>query len=89
MAEDLQAQFVKAAEDVKKLSNAPDSEMLLKLYGLYKQANKGDCQGKRPGILDPVGRAKFDAWDALKGAPQEEAMRQYIATVNGLIATDK
>lgn len=44
----------------------PSSNQKLQLYGLYKQATKGSGQdGKgRPGVMDPVGRAKFDAWAA-------------------------
>jgi diazepam-binding inhibitor (GABA receptor modulator, acyl-CoA-binding protein) len=42
----------------------PSSNQKLQLYGLYKQATKGECKGNRPGVMDPVGRAKFDAWAA-------------------------
>jgi hypothetical protein len=33
-------------------------------YGLFKQATKGGigAAAKRPGALDPVARAKHDAW---------------------------
>ena len=51
---------------------------LLKLYALYKQGSDGDAEGKRPGFTDMVGRAKFDAWAALKGTGAEDAMQQYV-----------
>jgi acyl-CoA-binding protein len=35
-------------------------------------------------MTDFVGRAKFDAWEQLKGTSQEEAMQQYIDLVEEL-----
>ena len=49
------------------LPEKPDNATLLKLYALYKQASGGDVEGKRPGFTDMVGRAKWDAWNAIKG----------------------
>ena len=89
MSEDLHARFVKAGQDVTGLSSRPGPADLLKLYSLYKQATEGDCQGKRPGITNPVGRAKHDAWQALEGASKEDAMRQYAEHAEFLIAADK
>jgi acyl-CoA-binding protein len=57
---------------------------LLKLYALYKQGSAGDVEGKRPGFTDMVGRAKFDAWAALKGTASNEAMQQYIDLIEDL-----
>jgi acyl-CoA-binding protein len=31
-----------------------------------------------------VGRAKYDAWDALKGTSKDDAMQQYIDLINEL-----
>ena len=80
----LQDQFDQAQADSKNLSERPDNMTLLKIYALYKQASSGDAEGKRPGFTDMVGRAKFDAWDALKGTSKEEAMQQYIDLVEEL-----
>lgn len=80
----LQDQFDQAQADSKNLSERPDNMTLLKIYALYKQASSGDAEGKRPGFTDMVGRAKFDAWDALKGTSREEAMQQYIDLVEEL-----
>jgi len=60
--------------------------MLLKLYGLYKQGSNGDVQSDRPGMTDFIGRAKWDAWEALKGLPQEQAQQQFIDLVTDLKA---
>ena len=80
----LQEQFDQAQADSKNLSERPDNMTLLKIYALYKQASAGDAEGKRPGFTDMVGRAKFDAWDGLKGTSQDEAKQQYIDLIEEL-----
>jgi acyl-CoA-binding protein len=50
----------------------------LKLYAFYKQATEGDVKGKRPGMLDFVGQAKYDAWAKLKGMSKDKAMQAYM-----------
>jgi len=77
----LQAQFDQAVADSKNLPERPDNMTLLKIYALFKQASTGDVEGTRPGFTDMVGRAKFDAWDALKGTSKDDAMQQYIDLV--------
>ncbi|MCC6069856.1 acyl-CoA-binding protein [Massilia sp. GCM10020059] len=80
----LQEQFAQAQADSKNLPERPDNMTLLKIYALYKQGSSGDVQGERPGMTDFVNRAKFDAWDALKGTSQDEAMQQYIDLIEEL-----
>lgn len=80
----LQEQFTQAQADSKTLPERPDNMTLLKIYALYKQGSSGDAQGERPGMTDFVNRAKFDAWDALKGTSQDEAMQQYIDLIEEL-----
>lgn len=41
--------------------------MQLALYALFKQGTVGDIDTSRPGIFDPKGRAKWDAWEKQKG----------------------
>lgn len=62
----------------------PSNEMKLEFYALYKQATAGDASGKRPGMMDFVGRAKFDAWEKLKGMPGDDAMQKYIDKLESL-----
>lgn len=81
---DLQSKFETAVADSKKLPERPDHATLLKLYALYKQSTTGDAEGKRPGITDMVGRAKWDAWHALEGTSHDDAMNQYIDLVESL-----
>jgi acyl-CoA-binding protein len=81
---DLKTRFEAAVADSKNLSERPDNATLLKLYALYKQATAGDAAEPRPGFSDMVGRAKWDAWNALKGKSGDEAMQQYIDLVESL-----
>jgi diazepam-binding inhibitor (GABA receptor modulating acyl-CoA-binding protein) len=80
----LQAEFNQAQADSKNLPERPDNLTLLKIYALFKQANTGDVEGERPGFTDMVSRAKWDAWNAIKGTSQEDAMRQYIDLITEL-----
>jgi len=80
----LQEQFDQALADSKNLPERPDNMTLLKIYALYKQASGGDAQGERPGFTEMVARAKFDAWDSLKGTSREDAMQQYIDLIEDL-----
>jgi acyl-CoA-binding protein len=81
---DLQAAFDKAVADSKALPEKPDNMTLLKIYALYKQATAGDVEGKRPGFTDMVGRAKWDAWDEVKGKGRDDAMQEYVDLIESL-----
>ena len=80
----LQDQFTQAQADSKNLSERPDNMTMLKMYALFKQGSKGDATGERPGFTDMVGRAKFDAWEQMKGVSQDDAMQQYVDLVDDL-----
>ena len=80
----LKNQFEAAVADSKKLPERPSNDVLLQLYGLYKQGTDGDVEGKRPGFTDMIGRAKYDAWAAIKGTSGDDAMKRYIELVNSL-----
>ena len=82
---DLKAQFEQAQKDVKTLTKRPSNEDLLALYSLFKQAPDGDVKGARPGMLDMVGRAKYDAWAKLKGTKADQAMKNYLGVVERLL----
>ena len=80
----MSAEFDAAVARVSELSQDPGNDVKLKLYALYKQAVEGDVEGRRPSFTDMVGRAKFDAWAAVKGAAPDDAMSQYIALIEAL-----
>ena len=79
-------EFLKAAEDVRKLTERPSNEELLDLYGYFKQATVGDCNTDRPGIFDLKGRAKWDNWNSRKGMSKKDAEKAYIELANKLMS---
>ena len=81
---DLRADFDAAVANSRNLSERPDNATLLKIYGLYKQATQGDNPEKKPGFGDMVGRAKWDAWNGMKGTSSEDAMQQYVDLIKSL-----
>lgn len=80
----LKDQFDAAVAGSKQLPERPDNMTLLKLYALFKQGSAGDVDGDRPGFTDLVGRAKWDAWNELKGTSTDDAMQQYIDLIESL-----
>jgi acyl-CoA-binding protein len=80
----LNEQFEQAVADSKNLPERPDNATLLKLYALYKQGSTGDADGSRPGFTDMVGRAKWDAWNELKGQSKDEAQQAYVDLIEDL-----
>ncbi len=79
-----QKEFDQALEKVKTLPDQPP-DVLLELYGLFKQSTAGDVSGKRPGMLDFKGRAKYDAWATRKGMSKDQAMDAYVEVVERLL----
>lgn len=82
---DLNTLFEKAQNDVKSLVERPDNQTLLQLYGLFKQATAGDVTGERPGAMDFINRAKYDAWEKVKGMSADDAKQNYIKLANSLL----
>ncbi len=80
----LQAEFDQALADSKNLPERPDNMTLLRIYALFKQATSGNADGKRPGMTDMVGRAKWDAWKMQEGLSKDQAMQQYIDLISEL-----
>ena len=74
---EIEEAFQDAMDRVKTLNKQP-SHVQLKLYGLFKQASKGDVTGSRPGRMDIRGRAKYDAWASRKGLDMEDAKMEYV-----------
>ena len=81
---DLNATFEAAVANSKNLSARPDNATLLKIYALYKQATAGDNTEKKPSFSDMDGRAKWDAWEKLKGTSADEAKQQYVDLIASL-----
>lgn len=83
---DLKQQFEDAVDYIQNAEGdfEPSNDLKLEFYALYKQATEGDVKGKKPGMLDVVGRAKYNAWDKLKGMSSDEAMQKYVDRLNEL-----
>jgi diazepam-binding inhibitor (GABA receptor modulating acyl-CoA-binding protein) len=82
---DIKEQFEKAAVESKSLTEKPSNEVLLQLYSLYKQATEGDVNTDPPANpFDFVNKAKYEAWNGLKGKTKEAAMQEYVALVEKL-----
>lgn len=81
---DLAQRFADAQARIKPITTVGNTDKL-DMYALYKQATTGDVAGSRPGMLDLVGRAKYDAWAKIKGTSKDDAMTRYIAIVDKLL----
>lgn len=82
---ELRERFEQAVADSKTLTEKPGNDILLRLYSLYKQGSAGDVSSEPPSNpFDFVGKAKYEAWAALKGKSQEAAMEEYIGLVQSL-----
>jgi diazepam-binding inhibitor (GABA receptor modulator, acyl-CoA-binding protein) len=77
--------FEVAKADSKDLREKPSNDVLLQLYSLYKQGTIGDADGDAPtNPFDFVAKAKYTAWEELKGKSKEVAMQDYIDLVEKL-----
>ena len=82
---DINTLFEEAVEQSKSLFEKPSNEILLQLYALFKQANEGDINIEAPvNPFDFVAKAKFTAWEELKGKPADEAKQAYIDLIKSL-----
>jgi diazepam-binding inhibitor (GABA receptor modulator, acyl-CoA-binding protein) len=81
----IQEMFDQAVARSKTLTEKPGNDVLLQLYSLYKQATEGDVNIDPPAnAFDFVGKAKYNAWEGLKGKSKENAMQEYIDLVGKL-----
>ena len=74
--------YAQKIRDAKPDVNAPE---MVQVYGLFKQAKMGDCNIEKPGMTDPAGQAKWDAWEAQKGKTQDEAAAEYVEVVKAFL----
>ncbi|KAL6086767.1 hypothetical protein STEG23_020375 [Scotinomys teguina] len=75
------AEFDKAAEEVKLLKTQPSDEEMLFIYSHFKQATVGDVNTDRPGLLDLKGKAKWDSWNNLKGTWKRRQKKQQSSII--------
>ncbi|XP_061402037.1 acyl-CoA-binding domain-containing protein 5 [Musca vetustissima] len=87
----VQEKFQAAVNVIKNLPKngpyQPSTVMMLKFYGLFKQATEGPCTSKRPAFWDVVGKAKYDAWNSNRHLTKEQAMQKYVEGLQEIIET--
>ena len=78
----LDSDFASAAAFASTLGSLPKATQQA-IYGTYKCATVGAPTSSRPGVFDPVGRAKWDGWtDKCKQLDtKEKAKAAYIALI--------
>lgn len=81
---DLKSRFDAAVSASKQLPERPDNATLLQIYALFKQATEGDVDGDKPGAMDFVGMAKWNARETLRGTSPAEAMQRYVGLIESL-----
>ena len=82
---ELRLQFDQAVQESTALSQRPSQGTLLELYSLYKQASEGDINIAPPANpFDFVAKAKYEAWEGLKGKTKDQAMADYISLIRKL-----
>ncbi|KAJ1741989.1 hypothetical protein LPJ78_004455 [Coemansia sp. RSA 989] len=90
MSEEISAQlkneFNETSELAKSLPIGVTNQEKLQLYAHFKQANEGDINTDRPGMMDFAGKAKWDEWNKLKGMSKQAAMEKYIQVYKDLKA---
>ena len=69
----LKKEFTDSVDYIKNADNDlnPANDLKLEMYALFKQATEGDLKGKKPRMLDLVGKAKYRAWAKVKGTLSE------------------
>ncbi|KAG8702407.1 hypothetical protein FRC08_003499 [Ceratobasidium sp. 394] len=87
-----EAQFNKAVEIVQAMPKdgpvQPTQDDKLKFYSHFKQGTIGDVNTARPGMLDFVGKAKWDAWKEVEGTSKEDAQKKYVQLLLGILETN-
>lgn len=81
---DIKQKFAKAQRHVRELPSEPamDNDTKLLFYSLFKQGTVGDVNIGKPRFFDPVGQAKYDAWERRKGMPVVDAQIMYVNELN-------
>lgn len=82
------AEFAKAKERLNTLKEDPGNEVKLKMYALFKQATIGKCNTPKPGMMDMVGKYKWNAWNDLGDMSQDQAQQEYIKIVDELAGAE-
>lgn len=81
-------QFNTAKDQLGSLKEDPGNLVKLQVYALFKQATQGPCNTPKPGMLDFVNKAKWDAWKSLGSITAEEARQKYVDLIGSLVEAE-
>ncbi|OWF34767.1 enoyl-CoA delta isomerase 2, mitochondrial-like [Mizuhopecten yessoensis] len=76
--------FSQAKDRLNTFKEDPGNATKLQMYALFKQATIGKCNAPKPGMMDFVGKAKWDAWNGLAEMTQDQAKQKYVDIVDEL-----
>ena len=82
---DIHIEFQEAKQAIDELTQRPSNEELLRLYGLYKQANFGNNNDEEPQGFDIKAIAKHRAWLDQSGKSAKDAMEEYVSVAHSLV----
>lgn len=80
----VEKKFNRAAQYLATIVGTVDQGTLLEIYGLFKQSTVGDCNTAKPGMFSLQAKAKWNAWNVLKGLSSVEAMEKYAAKITAI-----
>ena len=84
----IEEKFKSASQNVKTLKNKPSNEILLQLYGLYKQSTIGNINIPQPWAVQIEKRAKWDSWKMFENMDKGTAMAKYVEIVENLLSSN-
>lgn len=83
--EELEKQFLNAANQIKESNLKLENDVMLKLYGYYKQGIMGDCNIECPAFWQVKEKAKWEAWEQHRGMKKTHSMKKYIKLVESIL----
>lgn len=85
--EELFNYYSQKVKESKPTNKTIDNDTRLNFYKYYKQSTIGDNNTEQPFFFNVVDRAKWDAWNELKGTSKSEAMKMYVYHASQFIAS--
>lgn len=81
---DLENIFEKAADYAKNNMGSFETDQILQLYGLFKQATVGKNTTSKPNFWNMVAKQKWEAWNQHGEKSKPNAMQEYVALVTSV-----
>lgn len=84
-SDELEKQFLNAANQIQESNLKLENDVMLKLYGYYKQGKMGDCNIECPAFWQVKEKAKWEAWEQHRGMKKTHSMKKYIKLVESIL----